>query len=121
MFYSVAKKSGFARENPIEEDVVLDESAFAKAAEDFENLSNQLESLSRDVEEMLSCLKEGFDTPAGVKFINSCEKALIRPLEEQRLVLAHIKDTLYGSKKMYQTIFNEYEVLQNTINKAKNI
>ena len=70
------------------QDIILDEDAFNAAVEDFADLSNQVEGLRANVVEMLDTLKEGFNTPAGVKFINSCEKNLLKPLDDQKLVLA---------------------------------
>lgn len=98
------------------QDIVLDEEAFEKAAEDFENLSNKLKNLRADIESMLDDIKAGFDTPAGVKFINSCEKNLLEPLDNQKLVIDHIKETLRISKQQYESVFSEYSALQNTIN-----
>lgn len=56
------------------EDIVLDEEAFDKAIEDFSALSDKLQRLRLEVEDMISTLRVGFDTPAGAKFIKSCEK-----------------------------------------------
>ncbi len=101
------------------QDMILDEEAFEKAANDFESLSEQLNSLRRDIEEMINELKAGFDTPAGVKFINSCEKNLFKPLDDQKLVIDHIKETLKTSRQQYQSVFDEYESLRETINNVK--
>lgn len=102
------------------EDIVLDEAAFTTAIADFAALSDQLEKLRTDIEDMLNILKAGFDTPAGVKFINSCEKNLFAPLDAQKLVLEHISTTLAESKQAYDSVFREYEALQSAINQANN-
>lgn len=102
------------------QDIVLDEEAFDRAIEDFAALSEQLKQLRTDIEEMLNGLKEGFNTPAGVKFINSCEKNLYEPLDAQKLVLDHISSTLSESKQAYSSVFSEYESLKNTINNVNN-
>lgn len=99
-------------------DIVLDEEAFSQAIKDFSELSNQLDDLRSDLENMITTLKEGFDTPAGRKFISSCEKNLFEPLSEQKLVLDHISETLSESRQAYESVFREYEALQAEINKS---
>lgn len=103
----------------LSEDIVLDEEAFSEAVSEFEALGKQLSDLRADIEDMLNILKEGFNTPAGVKFINSCETNLFKPLDDQALVIEHIAETLGASRTAYQTVFREYEELQKTINNAK--
>lgn len=100
------------------EDIVLDEDAFQHASDDFLALATQLQDLRTKIEEMLNTLKEGFNTPAGVKFINSCEKNLFAPLDAQKLVIEHISETLLLSKQSYDSVFREYEALQSMINQA---
>ena len=98
------------------EDIVLDEAAFNRAIEDFAALGQQLQKLRTDIEDMLNILKEGFDTPAGAKFISSCEQNLFQPLDAQKLVLEHISGTLTQAKQAYESVFREYEALQAAIN-----
>ena len=100
------------------EDIVLDEAAFEQAVKEFAELGGQLKQLRSDIENMLTELKAGFDTPAGRKFISSCEKNLFEPLDAQKLVLDHISDSLSQSKQAYESVFREYEALQAEINKA---
>ncbi len=102
------------------EDIVLDEEAFNKAAADFTALGGQLQKLRSDIEDMLNVLKTGFNTPAGVKFINSCEANLFAPLDDQKLVIDHISKTLEESKQAYESVFREYESLQAAINQVNN-
>ena len=97
-------------------DIVLDEDAFQRASDDFLALGTQLEQLRTKIEEMLNTLKTGFNTPAGVKFINSCEANLFEPLDAQKLVIDHISETLLLSKQSYDSVFREYEALQSQIN-----
>lgn len=98
------------------EDIVLDEEAFLRAIEEFAELGNQLQSLRNDVTEMLNDLHAGFNTPAGNRFIAACEHNLFIPLDEQKKVIDHISDTLKQAKQKYESVFREYESLQNTIN-----
>lgn len=102
------------------EDIILDESAFDTAIQDFDALGMQLKKLKTDIEDMLNDLKKGFDTPAGRKFIASCEKNLSKPMEAQELVLKHISTTLSESKQAYESVFREYETLQTAINQVNN-
>lgn len=102
--------------NVFGEDIVLDEAAFEQAITDFNTLADQLQQLRTDIEEMLNVLKAGFNTPAGVKLINSCENNLFKPLDDQKLVISHISTTLAESKQAYESVFREYEALQNAIN-----
>ncbi|MCR5121424.1 MAG: DUF2974 domain-containing protein [Ruminococcus sp.] len=92
-------------------DIILDEEAFAKAASDFEDLADQIKQLRKDIEEQLEMLQHGFDTPAGHKFIDSCRNNLLRPLEEQQIVVEHISETLHKCINEYQSVFNEYSEL----------
>ena len=96
-------------------DVVLDEAAFDKAIADYAALSDKLKKLRSDIEDMMSVLKAGFDTPAGVKFINACEANIFKPLDDQKLVLDHISTTLSEAKQSYSSVFSEYENLQTAI------
>jgi len=100
------------------EDIVLDEAAFNTAISDFAALGEQLQQLRIDIEDMLNILKAGFDTPAGAKFISSCEKNLFQPLDAQKLVLDHISKSLLESKQAYESVFREYEALQAAINQV---
>ena len=96
-------------------DIVLDEAAFNKAISEFASLANELQALRRDIENMLATLKTGFDTPAGRKFVKSCESNLLEPLDRQKLVLDHISETLKEAKGEYSSVFTEYETLNSTI------
>jgi uncharacterized protein YukE len=100
------------------ETIIIDEEAFDTAISEFNELSNKLKKLRDEVESMMDVLKDGFNTPAGVKFINACEANLYKPLNEQKLVIDHISATLKESKQAYQSVFNEYDLLQAEINKA---
>lgn len=97
-------------------DIVLDEEAFSKAINDFEELGNKLQKLQKDIKEMLDSLKAGFDTPAGRKFLSSCETNLNVPLDAQEKVIRHISTTLTESRQAYESVFSEYSALQSVIN-----
>ena len=92
-----------------DKDIVLDEAAFQKAVDDFAALSKRLESLRKELDEMMKELKKGFDTPAGRKFISSCQTNLFQPMNDQKVVLDHISETLKESKVQYSSVFAKYE------------
>lgn len=96
-------------------DMVLDDTAFDRAIADFADLAVQLQSLRDDIESLLGELRSGFDTPAGRKFIRSCESDLLVPLDRQKLVIDHISSTLSEVKSSYSTVFTEYENLNTAI------
>lgn len=100
--------------------ILLDEEAFNTAISEFSELGDNLKKLKGAIEDMLSTLKAGFNTPAGTKFIQACESNLIRPLDAQKLVLEHISTTLGESKQAYRSVFREYEALQAAINQVNN-
>ena len=95
--------------------MVLDEAAFETAAKDFEALGDRIAALNTRIEEILATLKTGFDTPAGAKFIQSCENNLRQPMNDQKIVIQHISETLKEVKGMYQSVFEEYSDLNRTI------
>ena len=102
-------------------DIVISQEAFDKASEDLEALSKRLEKLREDVEEMLSLLQKGFDTPAGRLLLESSSKHLLEPLKDQQKVLKHISTTLGDSKEQYASIFEKYDELTKAIQNVGNI
>lgn len=96
-------------------DILIDEEAFIKASNDLILLSGRLQTLRDDIEAMLDTLKKGFDTPAGAKFYNSCRTNLLKPLDDQKLVIDHISQVLKTSKSKYQSVFDSYRSLNNSI------
>jgi uncharacterized protein YukE len=96
--------------------IVLDEEAFTKASNDFDDLSQKINSLRKDIESMLDDLQRGFDTPAGRKFMDSCRNNLLKPMEEQKIVVDHISETLRKCTDAYRSVFEEYRDLVSFIN-----
>ncbi len=97
------------------EDIILDEEAFKKASDDFAALSIRLHNLDEEIEDMLLTLQKGFDTPAGKKFVEACRNNLRQPMNDQKLVLEHISQTLAEVRVMYSKVFREYESLNAAI------
>ena len=97
-------------------DIIIDEDAFNEAVKEFNEMKDHLAQLKKDLAEMIAILEDGFNTPAGAKFINSVEANLFVPLTDQELVISHISESLNKAKTKYQSVFDEYEKLQNAIN-----
>ena len=95
--------------------MVIDEEAFTKASADFKGLADKIRGLQNDINEMLTDIKNGFDTSAGRKFIKACEGTLLEPLERQRIVVDHIADNLNMAKSSYQSVFDEYREVTNSM------
>lgn len=96
-------------------DMVLDDVEFAKAKSDLDALGRNMDKLKTDIEDMLSVLKKGFDTPAGHKFISSCENNLLKPLQQQKLVIDHVAENLEYAKSEYTSVFEKYKELNSLI------
>ncbi len=96
-------------------DIILDEDAFRTAVADFETLAGDLDKLRSRIDGMLQNLQEGFNTDAGRKFIASCKGNLLQPMEDQKAVIDHISDTLKEVQGTYQSVFEAYEKLNQTI------
>lgn len=102
------------------QDIVLDQDVFQKTSDELTRLSGELVSLRKDIRGMLDQLLTGFDTPAGHKLVASCENHLLSSLDDQKLVLDHVANNLILSKNKYQTVFDDYEELNNTIKNLGN-
>lgn len=100
-------------------DILLNDEAFDKAVEDFKALSVSLQELRGKVESMMKTLETGFNTPAGRKFIRSCQDNLFQPLDDQKLVLEHICESLESVKDTYAPVFTEYDELTKSINRVE--
>jgi hypothetical protein len=96
-------------------DIVIDEEAFIRAADRFDALVVKIQGIMNDVDDMLNKLQAGFDTPAGRKFCASCRANLMRPLNDQKLVIEHMSQMLRMAKSKYQSVFDAYGQLSNSI------
>lgn len=99
----------------INKDILLDDDAFESVKKCFEQLSKDIDKLKKDVESELSVLKTGFQTPGGQKFITSFENRLIKPMENQALIIKHVSENLDKAKKKYKTVFIEYKQLNKIL------
>lgn len=96
--------------------IVLDEGAFDTAVKEFSELAQQVRTLRNDIEGMLKNLESGFDTPAGHKFIQSCQSNLLEPIDKQQTAIEHISETLTKCRSEYKSVFDEYGELVQLIN-----
>ena len=99
----------------INREILLDDDALRTAARSIQTLCGDLEILRAEIEGGLKDLKNGFDTPAGRKYIASCEHGLIQPLKDLKVVLDHVSANLNAAAQTYQPVFQEYEQLNNSI------
>ncbi len=112
----MAQFVGFEQINVFKQNVVIEEEAFSQAAAEFEELAAKIDSLLNEINEMMDDLKTGFDTPAGHKFIQACGNTLVDPLEKQKIVVTHISENLNKARTMYQSVFDEYREVVNSMN-----
>lgn len=96
-------------------DILLDEETFINASRQLEQLSKDMKNLEKDVKNGLENLQQGFQTPAGDKFIKFCRSHLLKPLRDQSLVIDHVSKNLSTAKNKYKTVFKEYQQLNNSI------
>ena len=100
------------------EDIILDEAAFDKAVKDFDGLTTRLGDLSDRIDDMLELIATGLDTPAGRKFISSCQENLKKPMKDMKVVLGHIATSLKEAKTSYAVVFTEYDELNKMIDQV---
>ena len=100
-------------------DIVLNDNAFEKAVNDFDELKNRMERLIKSMDTMLEDLSAGFKSTAGDKFISSCRNNLYKPLKDQKAIIEHILQTLRDVKKEYSSVFAEYNELKSLMNSVK--
>ena len=100
----------------LQKNIIIDQEAFEIAAKDFSELAEDVEALKNKVKVMLSDLGEGFDTPAGRKFISSCQDNLLQPMIDLALIVNHVSDNLTTAKGTYASVFKAYDALNSTIN-----
>lgn len=100
----------------LHDDIILDQEAFGKAADEFAQLKTKLTALNEDIDRMISLLNEGFNTPGGRKFVSLCRSKLQQPIGDQQKVLDHIAQTLEEVRRKYAPVFDEYERLNGKLN-----
>lgn len=96
--------------------ILLDEDEFQEASRRFVALTEEMQSLQQTISSLLEELRKGFDTPAGRRFMNACERNLIYNLKDQADVIKHVSYNLRVARAEYASVFAEFEALNNTIN-----
>ncbi len=99
----------------LKHDLIIDEEAFDKAINELQELVSDIFVLGNEVEDMLDTLQEGFNTPAGRKFMNACRYYVSAPIQMQKIVISHICSSLTAAKNGYVSVFEEYRQLRNSI------
>ena len=92
-------------------DIILDEAAFRKASAKLKDASDGLAQLVTDMEDSVTELERGFDTPAGRSFARLYRERVIRQTSEQGDTLRQISEDLELAKNSYQSVFDEYRKL----------
>jgi hypothetical protein len=100
----------------LSKNILLDSDIFKSAADQFAALSDEMSALRKDIASLLDELEKGFDTPAGRKFIKSCRNGLLQPMDDQAVVIKHVSDNLSMARSKYETVFTEFQALNNIIN-----
>ena len=98
-----------------DKDITIDEQAFVDASLAFDTLGADLQKIRNKIENLLEQLQIGFDSTAGKIFHNSCQTSLIKPLDEQKIVIDAISQALKNSKDKYQSVFDAYRELNRSI------
>ena len=96
-------------------DIVLDEEAFELASKRLDDLSDRIQALQNNISTQLNDLKQGFQTPAGDKFFNVCGTKLLDPMKDQARVINHVSENLRNARSSYESVFQEYKELNNSI------
>ena len=99
--------------------IILDEGAFENASSRLKTLSGDMQNLKTKIENLMSELRIGFDTPAGEKFFKLCGDSLVQPLDDQAHVIEHIAENLREARAKYSSVFTEYQTLNNAITSAQ--
>ena len=99
--------------------IVLDQEAFQNAASRLNTLAEDMNSLQSQIQSLLDGLRTGFATPAGEKFFQACGTTLLEPMKRQSIVIKHVSQNLQKANDAYQSVFDEYKSLNNSINNAR--
>lgn len=101
--------------NILNTDILLDEEAFKIASQNFKKLADDMETLRKNVNQGLKDLETGFQTPAGKKYVQTFQSKLLDPVKNQVIVIEHVAENLIQAKTQYESVFDEYKQLNNSI------
>lgn len=105
--------------NSINRNVVLSEEAFEKASSELDKIAERLRNFHDDIESNLNSLQNGFDTPAGDKYQVACKCNVLEPIIQQINEVKDVAEALKTAKNRYQSVFNDYEKLNQMINNVR--
>lgn len=101
----------------LQQDILLDDTAFASASADMKDLAARTEQLKEKMEKMYDDLSSALQTPAGEALELTAKNILIQPIDNLKLVVDHISATLEEIKGSgyYKDVFIKYEDLNKNI------
>ncbi|MDD6824800.1 MAG: hypothetical protein PUE12_01560 [Oscillospiraceae bacterium] len=101
----------------LQQEIYLDDSALQTASEEMNELSQRTANLKTAIEELYEDLTTALQTPCGEAFKTISKDVLVKPIDDLKLIVDHISQTLETIKGQgyYKDVFDEYENLNNSI------
>ena len=99
--------------------LIINDEALRNAVAGYEQLERDVRALEKDIAEIISILNIGFNTPAGQKYIAFCRQNLLKPVQDQAKVVAHLANSLKSAESAYRPVFQEFQELQDIFKKAE--
>lgn len=96
-------------------DILLDDKALIDASSNINEVVKDMKSIQKSIDNMLKELHTGFQTPAGDKFIQACEKDLLKPMKTEISIMEKISENLKIANTQYQRVFEEFKNLNKLI------
>lgn len=101
----------------LEQDILLDDTAFTTAASEMKQLKERTEALKDKLHSMYTDMSTALNTPAGEQIKMTGEKVIVKPVENMIKVIEHISETIDQviDTGYYKDVFIKYEQLNNNI------
>ncbi len=105
----------------LEQDIFLDDTALTTAFDSMKDLSVRTQALKEKMEQMYEDLVTALQTPCGEAFKTTAKEVLIKPIDDLKLIVDHISETLELIKGVgyYRDVFDKYEELNQNIKVAE--
>ncbi|WP_295092936.1 hypothetical protein [Ruminococcus sp.] len=102
----------------LDQDIILNDTAFDTASTDMKQLKTRTEVLKEKLHSMYHDLTTALNTPAGEQMEFVGEKVIVKPIEDMIAVIDHISITLDQiiNTGYYKDVFIKYEQLNQNIN-----
>ena len=102
----------------LDQDIILDDTAFDTASADMKQLKTRTETLKDKLHSMYQDLTTALNTPAGEELELTGEKVIVKPIEDMIAVIDHISSTIEQiiNTGYYKDVFIKYEQLNQNIN-----